>query len=95
MKDIEAVLERKRISIAHILAHREVLPEYIVLKKEKVLPQLARALAKVRAGTYGTCDDCPDTISKRRLKAAPGATRCIVCQRQHEGNHKKRAARNV
>ena len=39
-----------------------------------------RALAKLDAGTYGTCEQCGQPIPKARLKALPSATLCVACK---------------
>ena len=42
------------------------------------------ALAKLDAGTYGTCEDCGTTIAPDRLEAVPAARYCITCaSKQH------------
>jgi len=56
--------------------------------------ELSRDLAELRAleaanarlanGTYGRCVDCDADIGFARLKAQPGALRCVDCQRVHE-----------
>jgi RNA polymerase-binding protein DksA len=42
------------------------------------------ANARVKAGDFGSCDDCGEEISVERLLAMPTATRCVVCQQQRE-----------
>ena len=37
------------------------------------------ALAKVEAGTYGTCDSCGSEIGEARLEARPSASLCVDC----------------
>lgn len=37
------------------------------------------ALARVAAGTYGTCVDCGERIPPARLAARPTASRCVAC----------------
>ena len=39
-----------------------------------------KALAKIDAGTYGTCEQCGQPIPKARLKALPYATLCVACK---------------
>ncbi len=73
-------LSGRRQRLVNRLASHERPPGYISLKIDKVLPQLGRAIQKAQEGTYGICDDCDDDIPEERLKAAPGATRCVVCQ---------------
>ena len=46
----------------------------------------ARALSMIEAGTYGTCSDCQQRISEKRLELYPNATRCIGCQELRETN---------
>ena len=42
--------------------------------------EIDRALAKIDAGTYGTCEQCGQPIPKARLKALPSATLCVACK---------------
>ena len=37
------------------------------------------ALAKLAAGTYGTCESCGAPIGESRLEAMPSARFCITC----------------
>ncbi|MBM7503986.1 TraR/DksA family transcriptional regulator [Agromyces aurantiacus] len=48
---------------------------------EHELADIDRALAKIDAGTYGTCERCGQKISVGRLEARPTATLCIDCAR--------------
>ena len=41
---------------------------------------LMLALQRVKAGTYGICDDCGSAIPPARLRALPSATTCVACQ---------------
>ena len=45
-----------------------------------MLAQIDEALAKIEAGTYGTCDRCGQAIAPARLEALPYATLCVSCQ---------------
>lgn len=38
------------------------------------------ALARLKRGEYGVCEECGDAISARRLKAVPWARYCLECQ---------------
>ncbi|MGI9033993.1 MAG: TraR/DksA family transcriptional regulator [Acidimicrobiales bacterium] len=42
--------------------------------------EVDRALAKVDAGTYGTCEQCGRPIPRARLKAMPAAALCVACK---------------
>jgi len=44
------------------------------------LHDVERALAKLDAGTYGTCERCGRAIAPDRLDALPWATLCIDCK---------------
>ena len=49
------------------------------------LVDVEHALAKMAAGTYGTCESCHGPISEPRLEAMPAARYCIDCaaKRRH------------
>jgi DnaK suppressor protein len=38
------------------------------------------ALAKIKDGTYGVCEQCHNTIPKERLRALPYASLCVQCK---------------
>lgn len=42
--------------------------------------QIERALERLDADRYGTCEVCRQPISATRLEALPYATRCLRCQ---------------
>jgi DnaK suppressor protein len=60
------------------------------VEREMALGTLAResaclrdaraALGRIDEGVFGTCLDCEEGISQKRLAAAPWAARCIACQ---------------
>jgi DnaK suppressor protein len=39
---------------------------------------------RIADGSYGACTDCGGDVDFERLLAFPTATRCLICQRQHE-----------
>ena len=43
------------------------------------LDDIDAALARLRAGTYGRCEQCGEHISPQRLDARPAARLCIRC----------------
>jgi DnaK suppressor protein len=51
---------------------------------EHVLAEIDQALARIEAGTYGTCVTCGKEIPLERLEAIPYATQCIDCKRKEE-----------
>ncbi len=50
----------------------------------ELLAQTERAIARIEAGTYGTCESCGNAIGKARLQAFPRATLCVVCKQREE-----------
>ena len=51
---------------------------------EHVLAAIDAALARIEAGTFGTCERCGQPIAEARLEALPYATLCIDCKRRSE-----------
>nr|WP_308605865.1 TraR/DksA family transcriptional regulator [Massilia sp. DJPM01] len=48
------------------------------------LQAIDEALARVAAGSYGTCTGCGGRIAVRRLRAQPAARMCLSCQEAFE-----------
>jgi DnaK suppressor protein len=48
------------------------------------LARIREALARMKEGSYGLCDDCGDPIDLRRLQAMPASACCASCQSVHE-----------
>ena len=46
--------------------------------------QLARALERLDAGTYGVCESCAQPIPAERLELFATATTCVACKRRSE-----------
>jgi len=51
------------------------------------LQMLEAAQARIADGSYGICIQCGQDIGFERLRANPGAERCIRCQTQFEKTH--------
>ena len=51
-------------------------------------PAVDAALARLDAGTYGTCTSCGGPIGAERLEALPAAALCIDCQRAVTGRRR-------
>jgi DnaK suppressor protein len=49
-------------------------------RESKLMRDVRAAVARIDAGSYGTCLDCEEDISPKRLRAVPWATLCIGCQ---------------
>ena len=58
--------------------------EWIFLNRNtidmKLLREIADALHRIDAGGYGTCMECEEPISPKRLDAVPWARYCVSCQ---------------
>jgi RNA polymerase-binding transcription factor len=52
------------------------------------LRMLEAALKRVSEGSYGGCVDCGAEIPFERLRAQPGAERCVACQERREKTYK-------
>jgi RNA polymerase-binding protein DksA len=51
------------------------------------LQMLEAARARMKDGSYGICINCGQDIGYARLRANPGAERCIQCQTLYEKTH--------
>jgi DnaK suppressor protein len=47
---------------------------------QREIDQINTALARIKAGTYGTCANCGKPINPARLEARPSSIYCIDCQ---------------
>jgi DnaK suppressor protein len=58
--------------------------EWIFLNRNtidmKLLREISDALHHIEQGTYGTCLECEEPISVKRLEAVPWARFCVTCQ---------------
>ncbi|MCE5309655.1 MAG: TraR/DksA family transcriptional regulator [Acidobacteriales bacterium] len=48
------------------------------------LKAINEALARMKAGEYGICEECGEEIPEKRLRAVPWARRCVACQEEME-----------
>lgn len=63
---------------------RDELLWLVVEEERRELEQIDEALARIKAGTYGSCKNCGQPIKKARLDALPFATLCIKCKEVEE-----------
>jgi DnaK suppressor protein len=58
--------------------------EWIFLNRNtidmKLLREISDALHRIETGQYGTCLECEEPISVKRLDAVPWARYCVKCQ---------------
>ena len=57
-----------------------------------LLRRVDAALGRIADGTYGTCQECEEEISQKRLNAMPWATLCITCQEHADSSRYLNAA---
>jgi DnaK suppressor protein len=50
----------------------------------KVLQAIEDALARIRQGRFGICEECGQPISKARLEAVPWARHCNECKERQD-----------
>lgn len=53
--------------------------EGIGLEAKASIQDIRAALARISAGTYGSCANCGEAINPERLEAIPEATHCVSC----------------
>ena len=53
-------------------------------RERKLIAKIREALERIEGGTYGTCENCGEDISIKRLKARPVTTQCIDCKTKEE-----------
>lgn len=56
-----------------------------------LLRQVRVALGRIHDGSFGTCIECEEAISPKRLAAVPWAARCIQCQSISDQDSQERA----
>jgi DnaK suppressor protein len=56
----------------------------LVQNEDQLLSEINNALAHIDSGTFGSCENCHQPVSKERLQALPYARYCIRCAREIE-----------
>lgn len=49
-------------------------------RDRRKLQSVDEALTRIKAGTYGICEECELDIAEERLKALPFTRLCVICQ---------------
>jgi DnaK suppressor protein len=55
-------------------------------RNAKLVRQILAAMDRVEDGSYGTCLECEEEISPKRLAVLPWAELCIHCQEKADGD---------
>ena len=82
-RDTEMNLDNHMAESASITLEHEI-EETLEENAEQILTEIDDALARIEAGTFGTCVTCGEPIPLERLEAIPYATQCIDCKRRDE-----------
>ena len=85
--DLHAVFEASRESNADdehdpegsTIAYERAQLTAVLDATRRRLTDLDEALARLDAGTYGTCERCGHPIPADRLQARPSARTCVAC----------------
>ena len=56
----------------------------LVNNTRDLLEQNRQALARIAAGTFGTCENCGEAVGKARQQAFPRASLCVSCKQKEE-----------
>lgn len=56
----------------------------LVINARDMVLQTERALSRIDAKTYGSCEECGNSIGKARLQVFPRATLCMLCKQKEE-----------
>ena len=59
-------------------------------RDRKLIGKIEGALARLQAGTFGTCASCGKAISPARLRARPVTDLCIDCKTEAERGERRR-----
>ena len=52
--------------------------------EEKTITEIDAALARLRDGSFGRCEECQQEIPATRLQALPYTRLCVACARKLE-----------
>lgn len=53
--------------------------------EKKHIVEIDDALARIKEGTFGTCQSCGQPVGEKRLSVKPEAPLCVKCQNSAEG----------
>ena len=74
----QLVAMRARVfGAAHDIAEGD---DSLEVNAEQIVQEIDLAVARIDAGTYGTCARCGKEIPEERLEAVPYATLCVECR---------------
>ncbi len=59
-------------------------------RERELMREIDEALAMIKNGTYGICEECEEEIGEGRLEANPVTTLCIECKTEMENEGRAR-----
>jgi DnaK suppressor protein len=59
-------------------------PITLAVAEGETIKAIDAALLRIERGTYGTCSECEEPISEKRLKVLPFTEKCVDCQERQE-----------
>ena len=78
-EDIWIVPSNEQIETVQLAGEREFAVRTLE-RESKTLMQVGDALRRIDDGEFGSCIECDETISAKRLAAVPWAACCLHCQ---------------
>src|SRR5882672_7745759 len=85
--DEDMTLDANDLSDEMDLASSEYLQSFTFRlrgREKSFLDKITKALTKIDDGSFGTCEECGEDISIKRLEARPETTLCIRCKEDQE-----------
>lgn len=64
--------------------HGEDVDLGVLERKQAIVREIDGALARLRAGSYGECEECGEPIDEERLAVLPFTPHCLDCRRRAE-----------
>ena len=83
----DEIIKKAKQTLEEDLASSEYLQSFTfrLRGREKVfLDKIQKALVKIEDGSFGTCEECSEEISTKRLEARPETGLCIKCKEDQE-----------
>jgi len=80
--DDRSIIEEPGTDAERLFSHEQVAVFEEKLKKD--LKEIEAALAKIKKGTYGICNNCGKKIDEKRLEVKPQAIYCLSCEKKLE-----------
>ena len=87
-EDIRIVQTTDPIDTVQLAGERDFTVR-ILEGEARLLREVEAAVGRIGAGVYGTCLECDEPISCKRLAVVPWASYCLKCQELHDRHHQR------